>query len=166
VAGQENGWEDEQDLQATRTVPWIKATAQHPAIIAGDWHSTVQVTAPDPEGGTTVVLDPQSPEVIELFDQSLDGAFVRAEPSPYQPVCEYCPAPQNIYNAGSGVLPEDFTPMFLYKFPASSTVEDSLWGQGNTVPLTSIPYESAPASTGPVSPYWGRLVRVLRPGTE
>jgi hypothetical protein len=167
IVGQENGWEDEQDLQAQRAVTWIQATAKHPAIIAGDWHSTAQVTEQDPEGGTTVVLDSQSVEVINLFDQSLGGAFTRAEPSPYQPVCEYCPAPQNVYNAGSGVRPEDFTPTFLKGFAPGATVEDSLWGQGNTVPLTSIPYEPAPnPPQGPISPYWGRLVRVLRPGTE
>jgi hypothetical protein len=167
IAGQENGWEDEQDLQARRAVAWIRATAKHPAIIAGDWHATSQVTEPGPEGGTTVVLDPLSVEVMKLFDQSLGGAFVRAEPSPYQPVCQYCPAPQNIYNAGSGVLPEDFTQTFLEGFAADATVEDSLWGQGNTVTLTPIPYEPAPTPPlGPLSQYWGRLVRVLRPGTQ
>jgi hypothetical protein len=165
IVGQANGWEDEQDLQAQRAVAWIQATAKHPAIIAGDWHSTAQVMQEDPEGGTTVVLDAQSVEVMKLFDGALGGAFVRAEPSLYQPACESCPAPQNLYNAGSGYLPEDFTPTFLEGFPAGATVEDSQWGMGNTVPLSSIPWEPAPiGGAGPVSPYWGRLVRVLRPG--
>ena len=100
---------------------------------------------------------------MQLLDQGLGGAFLRAEPTPYTPVCEYCPAPQNVYNAGSGVLPEDFTPTYLKGFPGAATQVDTLWGQENKVPLTSIPDEPAPAPFGPISTYYGRLVRVLRP---
>ena len=163
IPNQENGWEDEQDLQAQKAVAWIKSITQqtkHPTIIAGDWHAT-QGT-PDDDGGA-FVLAPQSPEVMALFDQSLGGAFVRAEPTPYADACEYCPSPTNVYNSGSNVYPEDFTPMFLARFPASSTTDDTLWGQANVVPLPTIPYEPAPASSGPISPYYGRLVHVLRP---
>ena len=170
-----NGWEDEQDLQAQKTVPWILATAAHPAIIAGDWHATIQTSESDsdggagPDAGTMVVLDNQSPEVIKLLDQSYGGKFVRADPIGYKASCEFCPAPENVYNTGN-VFPEDFTPTFLYgnngkDFPANATVEEELWGQANTaVPLMSIPYEPAPTPpSGPLAEYYGRTVRILRP---
>ena len=163
IPNQENGWEDEQILQARKIVPWIKATTTYPAIIAGDWHATALVTGTSADGGTTTVLADQSRAVMQLFDQSLGGAFLRAEPDGYKATCEYCPSPQNVYNVGSGVLPEDFTPTFLKGFPPGATVEDSLWGMNNTVPLTSIPDEPAPAPFGPISIYYGRLLRVLRP---
>jgi hypothetical protein len=164
IAGQENGWEDEQDLQAQKAVAWIQATAVHPAIIAGDWHATLPVTSQAADGGSTPLLVSQSPEVMDLFDKSYGGAFVRAEPTGYQPTCEYCPAPQDVYNTGTGVVPEDFTATFLFDFADGATVEDSLWATDNgAVPLTSFNYATAPAATGPLSPYFGRLVRVLRP---
>jgi hypothetical protein len=167
IPNQENGWEDEQYLQAKKVIPWIKATASHPAIIAGDWHSTLKVTAAAPDGGTITVLDDQSPKVISAFDKDYGGAFLRAEPSDYKPICEYCPAPKNVYNTGSNIHPEDFTPTFLYGFPPTATTTDDIqWGTDNVVPLTPYPYQPAPAPVGPVSVYFGRLVRVLRPPTH
>ena len=165
VAGKENGWEDEQYLQARKTVAWINGVVAHPAIIAGDWHATTPVSTTAPDGGTTVVLTAQSPEVIKLLDASQGGAFAPAEPDGYTPACQSCPSPQNIYNNGSGYYPEDFTRTFLQGFPTNPnpTVEDVLWGMENVVPLMSIPYEPAPAPFGPITSYWGRQVRVLRP---
>jgi hypothetical protein len=162
IPGQENGWEDEQDLQAHETVAWIKATAKHPAIIAGDWHATAQFPAIVADGGAPV-LAPQSVEVMKLLDQNLGGAFVRAEPTGYQPSCESCPAPENVYNTGSDYFSDDFTPTFLLGFDAGSCAADIFWGQANVVPLTAIPYEPVPAPLGPISPYYGRTVRILRP---
>ncbi len=40
----ENGWEDEQNLQVDKAIAFIRSNSQktgHPAIIAGDWHSTL-----------------------------------------------------------------------------------------------------------------------------
>jgi hypothetical protein len=162
VPNQENGWEDEQDLQARKTVAWIKSTATHPAIIAGDWYSTSQVTATGADGGPTIVLASFAAEVLAMLDESLGGAFVRAEPPGYVPACDQCPAPQCVYNA-SNSPPLDETPTFLAGFPASATLEDSLWGMENTVPLSSIPDEPAPAAFGPISGNYGRLVRIARP---
>jgi hypothetical protein len=80
------------------------------------------------------------------------------------PSCEYCPAPQNVYNVGSGVFPEDYTAMFLLGFPAGSTTDDTFWGTDNDVPITSKPDEPAPSTgSGPISGYYPRLVHVLRP---
>jgi hypothetical protein len=159
----ENGWEDEQDLQVSRLVTWIKATSGasgNPAIIAGDWHATIGVN--DPTG--KVVLGNVSSEVIRALDAAYGGAFVRAEPAGYTPICTNCPAPANVYN--QSVIPEDTTPTFLLGFPQDATTDDSRWGTENVVPLMSIPHEMAPASSGPLGEYFQRSIHVVRPSKQ
>jgi hypothetical protein len=163
----ENGWEDEQDLQVKRAIAFIQsnsAATGRPAIVAGDWHASVRATSSSADGGSQVVLVDQSPEVIAAVDQSLGGAFVRAAPAGWIPSCNYCPAPTNAFN-GSGVNPVDFTRTFLLGFPDGSAVDDSFWGTDNgAVTLTPVPYETMPpGGKGPLSEFYPRAVRILRP---
>jgi hypothetical protein len=153
----ENGWEDEQDLQVEKMIAFIKSnSAKRPAIVAGDWHATQPL-----DGDAGVVLGSLSPEVVAKLDSAQGGAFVRAEPTPYTPGCNYCPAPANPYNPG--ILPWDFTPTFLYNFPSNSTIEDSFWGQGLVVPIMATPDEPWSGGDGPLSEFYGRFVRLVRP---
>ncbi len=160
----ENGWEDEQYLQAGKVVDWIRKTSGatgNPVVIAGDWHATDDVT----DAGGNLIIGSQSPEVLKLLDRKQGGAFDRAEPSGFQPRCTYCPAPENVLNT-SLIQPEDFTPTFLMSFPPSSVTDDVLWGTQNVVPLTSILYLPAPSGgMGPPSTYYGRSVHLIRPTT-
>jgi hypothetical protein len=158
----ENGWEDEQDLQISKIVPWIQKTSSasgNRAILAGDWHSTIEVM--DAQGG--VVLGSLAPEVIHALDKTYGGPFTRADPAGYTPFCTYCPAPQNAYNTG-GITPEDFTPTFLLGFPPGSTTYESYWATENVVTVTAVPYLPAPpGGKGPLSEYYGRSVHLVRP---
>jgi len=163
--GTENGWEDEQNLQIGKLIPWIEKTSGASgdrAIIAGDWYSDVGVT----DASGQVVLAALAPEVIGKLDRAYGGAFDRAEPPGYVPSCDQCPAPENVLDGNAP--PEDVTPTFLLGFSAGSTLDDEFLDQANTVPLTSIPYETAPdGGYGPVSGDYLRSVRLLRPpGTK
>jgi hypothetical protein len=156
-----NGYEQEQDLQTDRVIEYIEQRSMptgRPTIIAGGWYSTVEL-----EDAGTVVLGSRSPEVMQALDSRYDGgAFVRADPPAYVPMCDYCPAPQNPYNAGAPPLDE--APTFLFQFPADSTTEETLWGTENDVPITGNPYESPPpGGVGPAFEYYPREVRVVRP---
>jgi hypothetical protein len=156
--GSENGWEDEQVLQVGRVIAFIQKTSKAsglPAIIAGDWHASIQAAQPD--GGPEVA--DLSPEVMV----ALRSAFKQEEPMGYQEQCIYCPAPQNPYN--SNASPASFSHTFLFNFPAGSIIDDQIWGTApSVVPLPSIPYEPAPAGgMGPVWEYYPRVVYVVRP---
>lgn len=157
----ESGWEVEQNLQVQKVIAFIRARSQatgRPAIIAGDWHATIGVTG---DGGAPILVD-TSPEVMAALDSSHGGAFARAVPPNHVPSCEFCPAPENPYNGQTP--PEDMTQTFLFNFPAAQTIDDEMWGTDPTVvPLQSIPHEPAPGPTGPISEYYPRLVRVVRP---
>jgi hypothetical protein len=154
----ENGWEDEQDLQVTRVVSFVKeqsAKTGHAAIIAGEWYSGVQSAG---STGTPEVFD-EAPEVTG----ALAGAFVRADPANYSPACDYCPAPTNPYNGGAQ-KPIDDSATYLFQFPADSTTEESLWGTENDVLIKGSTYAPPPASgMGPAFEYYPREVRVIRP---
>jgi len=159
--GSENGWEDEQNLQVSRLVSWIKTTSGasgNPAIIAGDWHATIGVN----NSMGNVILGDVAPEVIRAMDAAHGGAFVRAEPAGYAPHCTTCPS--NVYNQGT--IPEDSTPTFLLGFPDGATTDDSLWGTENVVPLMSISHEIAPASSGPVAQSFQRSIHLVRPSKQ
>ncbi len=91
----------------------------------------------------------------------LDGAFDRAEPTPYSPACNYCPPPQNPYNTGA--QPEDFTPTYLFQYPKSATLGDTFWGMEEVVPIHALPDEAWNGDAGPISEYFGRQVVLVRP---
>ena len=97
------------------------------------------------------------------LDQSYGGAFVRAEPPGYVPLCEYCPAPKNPYNGT--VNPEDYTSTFLLGFPPNAAIADEQWATDpGAVQLHPTPYrQPPPGGTGPLSQYFARLVRIVRP---
>ncbi|MGH7293561.1 MAG: hypothetical protein ACRELB_01450, partial [Polyangiaceae bacterium] len=167
--GRSNGYEDEEDLQVQRVISFVQsvnASTHHPAIIAGDWRSTVAASVSIGDGGTQTALADVSPEVMRALDAQYGGAFVRAEPQGYVPFCTYCPAPADLYNVSA--TPEDFTPTLLLGFAPGSTSDDSTWGTGNDlVELTPTEYEPLPAGSvggrGPLFEYYPRSVRVLRP---
>lgn len=166
--GAGNGWEDEQRVQVAQVVRFIQSTSGasgHPAIVAGDWHSTVAAAARGADGGAASPLVALAPEILEAVDSAYGGPFVRAEPAAYVPTCQYCPAPQDLYNVG--IKPVDFTPTFLSGFAPASASDDALWGTANdAVSLTPSEYQPLPAGStgqGPLFEYYPRTVRILRP---
>ena len=156
--GRENGWEDEQDLQVERAIAFVEKTSGasgRPAIIAGDWHSSVAAQGSD--GGVLVAT--QSPEVLA----ALRSAFSAQEPPGYVEGCNYCPSPDNAYNGS--IAPADYTHTFLEGFAPGSITDDEYWGTANgVVPVAGVPYEPPPdGGTGPVFEFYPRVVQVVRP---
>jgi hypothetical protein len=152
----ENGWEDEQYLQAQKAIAYVQAKSGatgHPAIITGSWISSPAVTI---DGGA--VLAPRSPEV----GAALRAAFVRADPPGYVPACDACPAPTGIY--GTLSVPLEYTATYLLGFAPNATTEESFWGTDNTVTVVGNSFVSPPdGGKGPISDVFPRLVRVIRP---
>ncbi len=157
----ENGWEDEQGVQVKRLVSFVMQTSAHtgnPVIVAGEWYSGV---AADGASGKSAVFD-EAPEVTRALDDRFGGAFTRADPSAYEPSCDYCPAPANPYNGA--VQPIDDSATYLFRFPPGSTTEESFWGTESDVPLKGSAYQPPPAGgMGPAFEYYPREVRVIRP---
>jgi hypothetical protein len=157
----ENGWEDEANDQVRKVIEFVRTNSEktkHPAILTGTWLSSILAT----DDAGTVLVGSSEPEVMAALDVSLGGAFTRAEPPGYVPICDYCPSPTNVYN---GPPPgAQFLTTFLDGFEPSEVTEDSVWGTGNIVTLQSIAYQPAPqGGMGPISTTFPRLVRVVRP---
>jgi hypothetical protein len=156
----ENGYVDELDLQAARTVAFIRAKGKltgRPAIIAG-----VQAATQFTDSHGTVVVGAASPEVVAAFDQRLGGAFEAAEPPRFVPTCDVCPSPMNPYNGDPPGLYNLRT--YLDGFLPNSTLENSVWGTDIAVPLHSLPYQPAPdGGKGPIGGTFPRVVRVIEP---
>ena len=154
----ENGWADEQALQAKRAVSWIQSEVQRdgvPGVVMGTFYSTIGVPAPADEDAGALATGTLSPVVMQTLDNGEDGgAFQRAEPYQYARDCDTCPA--NAYTPGHAPL--EFQPMFLVAFPAGQvwTASETLWATDNgAVPLTSTPFEQAPSgNAGPLSTYY------------
>ncbi len=162
-----NGWRDEQNLQAQRTIEWVKKLSTGPTIVAGDWHSSVHQpeNVAMPSSATPWTIGDQSPEIEEAFA----SAFVTAHASNWKYPCQFCPSSNasnvpNPYNpppSQSGVQGFDFLTTYLYGpgFSAASVTDEAIT---NTDPV--VQYNPAnPTLMGPVSEYYARRIRLLRP---
>jgi hypothetical protein len=164
-----NGWRDEQNLQARRTVPFVKAHSMGPTIIAGDWHSSVHQPSSitSPSTMTPWTIGDQSPEISQYFASS---GFVAAHEAGWGYPCQFCPSvnagssPPNPYNpppAQQGVEGFDFVTTYLYGsgFSASSVASESI-----TNTATIVQYDPAnPSLMGPISEYYARRIVLIRP---
>jgi hypothetical protein len=168
--GQANGWEQEQDLQAQEGLKWIQAQIKAdglPAIVAMDLHSDDPGSSAAEDGG----LAPISPEVFDLFSAAVTPASGLPALAPATvpgspPGCDYCPAPENVYNAGTP--PYEFMHAYLSGFPQNATEAETLWGNDNSeVTLTSGPDQPAPpGGTGPIFEYYAHNYTILRPQAQ
>ncbi len=161
----ENGWADEQALQAKRAVSWIQSEAKKdgvPGVILGTFYSTIGVETSDVDAGA-LATGTLSPIVMKTLDQAKGGAFPRAEPQGYVRACDTCPT--NPYTPGH--VPLEFEPMFLVGFPATQawTSSETLWATDDTaVTLTPTTYEPAlPGNVGPLSAYYAHNWQLFRP---
>jgi hypothetical protein len=166
-----NGWRDEQNLQARRTVPFVKAHSTGPTIIAGDWHSSVHQpqNVTTPSSSTPWTVGDQSPEISEYFTSSQGGGFIPAHTAAWGYPCQFCPSvnSSNVNNpydpppAQQGVQGFDFLTTYLYGsgFSASSVTSESIT---NTAAI--VQYDPANASLmGPISEYYARRIVLIRP---
>jgi hypothetical protein len=166
--GNENGWADEQALQAKRAASWIEGEVARdgvPGVLLGNFYSSIGAqpgAGAGPDAGDLAV-GTVSPRVLQTLDQAYGGAFQRAEPKGYVRMCDTCP--DNAYTPGH--VPLEFQSMFLVGFPAGQnwTASETLWANDDrAVPLTSTGYEPAPPSgAGPLSDYYAHNWQLFRP---
>jgi hypothetical protein len=146
-----NAYQAEQLYEAQQLVSYVQQKSQgRPAIVVGDWRSS----AAPADGGA----GPQG--LSQGTMQYLLGVqgWVPANTPTWQPQCNYCPGSQNVYNGpnDSYFVEQPFLVSWTGD-PTQATTDESLLFAQNTVPL------GGDAGLGPVSPYYGLNIRVLRP---
>jgi hypothetical protein len=158
----QNGWRDEQNFQIKRMIDHLKTrSGTSPAILMGDWHASIA----QPPGGPTYTIGNQSPEALG----QLEGAFIPAHANGGIFNCTYCASsntsgPPNPYTPpfpAQGVQGYDYITTYLSgtAFTAASTTEEQIKFTEDVVS-----YDPLDATKkGPLSEYYGRRVRVLRP---
>ena len=163
----QDGWDNEQAFQAKKIIDWVaKKSGTKPAIVVGDWRSSLGAGAGDAGPGST----PQPGTISGTFlpnalnDTTMTNfknagwtfAFPSATSgSSWASQCNFCPASENQYNsdADSYFVAQ---PM-LVNFPSDSVTDESLFFTDSSVAL------GTDAGLGPASPYFGVNVRVIRP---
>jgi hypothetical protein len=144
-------YDNEQTYQAQQLVEWVKAkSGSAPAIVVGDWRSSVQGTA-DAGASTPRPLDPAT---LQTLVGSLGWTAAAAASWPSQ--CNFCPSSTNPYN---GPTDSYFVEQpFLVNWPGDPTAavtSESFVFDHSTVSL------GGDAGPGPLTPYYGLNVRVL-----
>lgn len=150
---------NEQLLQAKDLIAWVtKKSGNNPAIIVGDWRSSVGVGgdggAPPPDSG----LFSPPVDLVPLTVQTMTNApdWLAVQGTSWTPQCTYCPSSENPLNAG---VSQGFfmTQPFLYKWPttAGQVTDESLVYTDNSV--------SSAGNNVPLSQYYGLNFHVQRP---
>jgi hypothetical protein len=162
-----NGWRDEQNLQAIRTISWVqKIAAGRPAIIAGEWHASTHypTSVAAPSATTPWTIGDQSPEAAQRFA----NAFPVGHAPNWNYACTYCPSsgssgPPNVMNSGlvqSNIHGYDINVTYITRagFQAASVTDESML-------FTNAIVQYSPGSPqfAPMSNYYGRRIRLLRP---
>jgi hypothetical protein len=100
--------------------------------------------------------------VITAF--AAPSTFVAAVPQNFTETCDYCPAPENPYNASTP--PYELLHTYLVGFPNNATQTESYWGNDNsavTIPAGIPDQPQPPGGHGPLLEYYGHNYQVLRP---
>jgi hypothetical protein len=146
-------YNNEQDLQAQQLIAWVQQkSAGRPAILMGDWRSSVNMAG---DGGLPPPQD-LNPMAMNILANAPGFKAVNAPNFP--PQCNYCPGPGNAYNGQDSYFVEQ---PFLYNWPDPTnavTDESVIFTNPNVVTLPD-------GGGGPLSPYYGLNITVLRPST-
>jgi hypothetical protein len=163
-----NGWEDEQDLQATEAAQWIQSQIQADgvaAIIAGDFHADQGIALGVDAGANTSQIVAVDPEVLDTFNAVT--SFQQAVPQGFTETCDECPAPQNPYNGSTP--PYELMHAYLAGFAQNATQSETYWGTDNTavtIPAGIPDQPQPPGGTGPLFEYYPHNYQVLRPAPK
>jgi hypothetical protein len=160
-------WQNEQLWEAQQLVNWVgqksgSATPPNPAILVGDWRSSIGVSpdAAAPAPGTNLPVD-LSIGTMNLFKGTAQWTFATppSSSSSWTPQCNFCPIGENPYN---GATDSYFVaqPMLAY-WPGDPTTAATDMSLVYTQPALSLGNDAG--QQGPVSPYYGVNVRIIRP---
>jgi hypothetical protein len=162
-----NGWRDEQNLQAIRTISWVqKVSGGRPAIIAGVWSAGTHYPSSTmtPSAATPWTIGDQSPEVVQRFAVP----FTAAHGPGWNYPCTSCPStnasgPPNPYNPPlpPGIEGSDEATTYITGpgLGSASVTEESLLYTDDVVQYDP----TDPQRLGPITEVYGRRVRIIRP---
>jgi hypothetical protein len=146
---------NEQDYEAQQLTQWVQMkSAGRPAIIMGDWHSSVAAPMGTPDAG---VPQPQALNPMAMTIMGSATGFTAASAADFPLQCTYCPSSLNPYN---GQNSDFINQPFLYNWPNASTAvkDESVLFTDNTA-IQGLPN----GATGPLSSYYGLNITVIRP---
>lgn len=152
-ADSDKSYQAEQLYEAQQLAAWVQQKSQgRPAIVVGDWRSSLG----GGDGGSAP--QPISPGTMQYLFGLGNQGWTPASASSWQPQCNYCPQGQNVYDGpnDSYFMEQPFLVNWTGDATQATTDESLLFTQ-NTVPI------GGDAGLGPVSPYYGLNIRVLRP---
>jgi endonuclease/exonuclease/phosphatase family metal-dependent hydrolase len=150
-------WDNEQTYEAQQFVTWqAKTSNSNPAIVVGDWHSSLAVTTGMAPSGAFLPNELNAPTMNTFSSASWTFALATPPGSTWLPQCNDCPLGENPYNGAADQY--FFSQPMLVNWPANSTTDESLFFTNGEVTLMG-----ADAGTGPLSPYYGVNIRVIRP---
>jgi hypothetical protein len=159
-------WSEEQLLEAKQVQKFVQKKSgtdpntATPAIVVGEWRSSLNEAdaglAPPPGGNLPINLS----ENTMLFFQGLapQWTFATSQDWLQHPQCNFCPTSENLYNGSTDSY--FVTQPMLVNWPgnaSTATIDESLLYTQSTITLPG------DAGLGPVSPYYGLNVRVIRP---
>jgi hypothetical protein len=155
----QTGWNNEQLYEAMQLVAWQqKKSGANPAIVAGDWHSGIAGTGAAPAG--TFLPNSLNPQTM-MFFQGTGWTFALPPPgsnSAWQPQCNVCPTQENPYNGATDQYFFSQPILVNWPQPTTATTDESIIFNQNVLPLPG-----PDAGEGPLSPYYGVNLRVIRP---
>jgi hypothetical protein len=135
-------WKAEQYLAAQRALAWIKqrATPGRLAIIAGEFRSSELY----PPAGDAIIVDELNPVSVRLFRG--DPGLTEAVTDTWEPLCDWCAAPENPYNSSAS-----FWTSHIFTMGSVAKIEsfERILTDDNAVTLTEMPLH------GPISGSFG-----------
>jgi hypothetical protein len=148
-------YDNEQLYQAQQTIAYVqqKSGSTRPAIMVGDWRSSIGLMG-TPLPGTNLPndLNPQTMMALQM-PSNYTTAIDTSTGTTWAPQCNFCPQSENPYNLTDSYFVEQ---PFLINWPANATTSESLLYTQGAVDLDA-------GVEGPISPYYGLNVRVIRP---
>ena len=160
----QTAWQNEQTYQGQQLISFVQGkSGSNPAIIVGDWRSSIGVSAdagvsPPPN---TFLPNDLNPATMTQFQQTsgwvFAGSAVDPSPSPWATQCNFCPEQENPYNlTDSYFVSQPMLANWPSTGPGTITSEQLVFTQGAVS-------EDGGTDNDPLSPYYGVNISVVRP---
>jgi hypothetical protein len=154
-------YDNEQTYEAVQLVDWVKSkSGDNPAIITGDWHSSVgSATGGNNDAGFPLAT-PLNAQTMNAMSGAKNWIAANTPAWNQAPLCNICPCAQNSLQC-PGDLSYFVLQPFLYSWPqgASAVFSESL-------AYTDSPIMLSGGGTAPLSQYFGLNIHVIRPNAK
>jgi hypothetical protein len=157
----QTAYDNEQVFEAQQLINYVNTksgtgTTGSPAVIVGDWRSSIGISADagvvSPPGTFLPNELNGTMGTMALLQGPSNWAFA-VGPAPWGAQCNFCPQAENPYNLTDSYF---VVQPILANWPINSTISESLLYTAGAVDIDG-------GQQGPVSPYYGLNIRVIRP---